>query len=196
MKEDSVTESTPAAEPFLSRWSRLKQASEDTQALEIPIETPIETPIEEAAEAAPPALTDADMPPLESLDENSDYEGFLSPEVSEALRQQALSKLFRSACFNVCDGLDDYAEDFTQFEKLGDVMTADLRHRLQQEARRIAEKAKSEAAETENPQTADSGLEPAPTPQQAQEGEVLAEIPANPAEENDLLESNKSEGVS
>jgi hypothetical protein len=196
MKEDSVTESTSLEEPFLSRWSRLKQASEDTQALEIPIDTPKETPIEEAAEAAPSALTDADMPPLESLDENSDYEGFLSPEVSEALRQQALSKLFRSACFNVCDGLDDYAEDFTQFEKLGDVMTADLRHRLQQEAKRIAETAKSETAKTESPQTADSDLEPAPTSQQAQEGEVLAQIPANPAEENDLLETDKNEGVS
>ncbi|MES9897176.1 MAG: DUF3306 domain-containing protein, partial [Candidatus Thiodiazotropha endolucinida] len=57
-----------------------------------------------------------------------------SPRVSDQLRQVALRKLFHSAAFNVCDGLDDYAEDFTSFEKLGDVMTADLRHRLEQEA--------------------------------------------------------------
>jgi hypothetical protein len=136
MREDRRPDEALDDEAFLSRWSRLKQESATAPA-------EVEPPLETQAEAVP-ELTDADMPPLESLDENSDYQGFLSPKVSEALKQQALHKLFRSACFNVCDGLDDYAEDFTHFDKLGDVITADLRHRMEQEAKRAGEKAKEE----------------------------------------------------
>lgn len=117
---------------FYSRWSERKQASR---------QAPVEQE-REVVEEQPPG--DEDMPPLESLDENADYSGFLSPRVSDGLRQLALRKLFQSAAFNVCDGLDDYAEDFTSFEKLGDVMTADLRHRLEQEAKR--EQARREEA--------------------------------------------------
>lgn len=135
MKEyEALDPGNAGEEPFLSRWSRRKHAAH-TSAMEAEVQ---QAPAEESPS---PSLTDADMPPLESLDENSDYSGFLSPEVTEELRQMALQKLFRSACFNVCDGLDDYAEDYTTFEKLGDVMTADLRFRLQQEASRAAEQA-------------------------------------------------------
>jgi hypothetical protein len=77
------------------------------------------------------------MPPLESLDADSDYSGFLSRGVSEALRRKALSKLFRGAHFNVTDGLDDYAEDFTKFAPLGDIVTADMRYRMEQAAKRL-----------------------------------------------------------
>ena len=86
------------------------------------------------------ALTDADMPDIEALDEESSYADFLSSGVSEALRRKALRKLFHAATFNTCDGLDDYAEDYTTFEKLGDVLTADMRHRMEmEEARKQAE---------------------------------------------------------
>ena len=80
--------------------------------------------------------TDEDMPPLDSLDENSDYSGFLSPGVSEALRRRALRKLFSSAVFNIPDGLDDYDDDFTTFEALGDIVTSDMRHQAEAEAER------------------------------------------------------------
>jgi hypothetical protein len=150
MRSDRPTATEESGEEaFLSRWSRLKQA--ETQS------------VEPADQDAPPVedkqltqLTDADMPPIESLTEASDYSGFLSPEVTEQLRQQALQKLFRSACFNVCDGLDDYAEDFTSFEKLGDVITADLKFRMQQEAEKLAETAEEGGAE--NSQSADRSI--------------------------------------
>jgi hypothetical protein len=135
-------------EAFLSRWSRLKQA--ESQAIE-PVDQ--NEPVEDKTL---PKLTDADMPPLESLTEESDYSGFLSPEVTEQLRQQALQKLFRSACFNICDGLDDYAEDFTSFEKLGDVITADLKFRMQQEAEKLAESVEKGGAE--NSRVADESV--------------------------------------
>ena len=146
-------------EGFLNRWSRLKQDAVQPPVIEEELELPAES-------EAPPPLTDADMPPLESLDENSDYSGFLSPEVTENLRQQALQKLFRSACFNVCDGLDDYAEDFTSFEKLGDMMTADLKFRLEQEAKRMAEKEKA-APDREEVDTSTADQQFAQTPENA-----------------------------
>lgn len=123
-------------EDFLIRWSRRKREAQQVQ-------QPAE---EDAAATASQAIsnteqvdrlpTDADMPPLESLTEDSDYSGFLSPKVSEALRKQALGKLFHSAGINVRDGLDDYDEDFTEFEKLGNIVTADLKHRMDQEMRK------------------------------------------------------------
>ncbi len=139
MSDERSPETPPVDEPFISRWSRRKLSEEEES---LPTE-------EQLAEAVPetPSPTDADMPPLESLNEQSDYSGFLSPKVSEALRQQALQKLFSSAGFNLCDGLDDYAEDFTRFEKLGDLITSDLRFRLQQEAKRAAERAEALADE-------------------------------------------------
>jgi len=96
-----------------------------------------------ATEPAPTELTDAHMPPLERLDADSDFSGFLSPGVSEGLRRQALRKLFRSAIFNARDGLDDYDDDFRHFPPLGDHITSDMKHRMEMEA----ERAKAEAAE-------------------------------------------------
>ena len=90
----------------------------------------------EAAVVEEQVLTDEDMPPLDSLDENSDYSGFLSPGVSEALRRRALRKLFSSAVFNIPDGLDDYDDDFTSFAALGDIVTSDMKHQAEMEAER------------------------------------------------------------
>ena len=94
------------------------------------------------------ALTDEDMPPLDTLDEDSDYSGFLSPGVSETLRRRALRKLFSSAVFNIPDGLDDYDDDFTSFAALGDIVTSDMKHQAEVEAERARQ--------------AQSGTEPAP----------------------------------
>lgn len=120
-------------ESRLSRWSRRKHAS---AAVESEPDSPAATASMEAEteEPGPRPLTDEEMPPLESLTEESDYTGFLSPKVSEELRKLALRKLFHGSRFNICDGLDDYDEDFTKFAKLGDVITAEMRHRAELEA--------------------------------------------------------------
>ena len=57
--------------------------------------------------------------------------------------------MFHGAGFNIRDGLDDYDEDFTYFEPLGDIVTADMRHReemLARKAREAAEAADKESA--------------------------------------------------
>lgn len=115
----------------LQRWSERKMRARD----EAP--EPQELRQEALAEApADPPPTDADMPSLDTLTAESDYSAFLSPGVSDGLRRLALRQLFAAAKFNVCDGLDDYDEDFTQFAKLGDTLTSDLRHRLEMERQR------------------------------------------------------------
>lgn len=108
---------------FLHRWSQKKQ---EAKISELEPTQPTEPEVE-----APPALTDEDMPPVESLTETSDFSGFLSPEVSEELRRVALRKLFNTALFSQRDGLDDYDDDFTSFAKLGDIVTADMRHQME-----------------------------------------------------------------
>ena len=135
------------AEGPLRRWARRRRevAREERtlaearrgDATDEGVDTP--EPVDEASEPGvveEKVLTDDDMPPLEGLDENSDYSGFLSPGVSEGLRRRALRKLFTSAVFNVPDGLDDYDDDFTSFAALGDIVTADMRHQAEVEAER------------------------------------------------------------
>ena len=144
----------PRDEDFLERWSRRKaQAREQSLPPESDTEANAQPLVPEAAPEAPP-LTDADMPPIDSLTAESDISGFLSPGVSEKLRRMALRKVFSLPLYNVRDGLDDYDDDFTVFEPLGDTVTADMRHRREREAemqreREALERQQVEAEETE-----------------------------------------------
>jgi hypothetical protein len=131
----------------LSRWTRRKLAVQEEQRQLM--QAAEEERLRKEQEASLP--TDADMPPVESLTEDSDYSGFMSPKVSESLRRIALRKLFHSAAFNVCDGMDDYDEDFTSFEKLGNIITADMKHQMEMEARKKMELAQSEDAQGDQP---------------------------------------------
>ena len=74
-------------------------------------------------------LTDADMPPVESLAEGADVGAFFSPGVSDALRKRALRAVFRQGRFNIRDGLDDYDEDYSSFPPLARI-TAEMRKLL------------------------------------------------------------------
>jgi hypothetical protein len=156
-------------EDFLQRWSRRKHETQQ-QADTLPTQD-----LPDATSEPAPLLTDADMPPIESLTEDSDYSGFLSPNVSEALRRQALRKLFSSASFNIRDGLDDYDDNFTQFEKLGDIITADMKHQLEKEAQRLKEFAEDET------ETSDD--------------EVQAQVTATANEESDTVSKEVQDEV-
>lgn len=103
---------------FLQRWSQRKRAAEAApQAGPEPPAAPV--PLADAgappapaseAQAQPPAL---ELPALEDLNLDSDFSGFLKEEVSEALRRQALKKLFSDPHFNRMDGLDIYIDDYS-----------------------------------------------------------------------------------
>jgi hypothetical protein len=128
-------------ESFVRRWSRRKAAGRPDD----PDPKPDPETTEQALSSAttttvsPRELTDADMPPIDELDEHADVSGFFSPGVSEELRRLALRKVFHLPSFNLRDGLDDYDDDFTRFAALGDTLTADIRHRIAVEAQRRGE---------------------------------------------------------
>ena len=135
---------------FLRRWAQRKaDAQRPAEAAGPDID-----PVSEASPAgsspppadASPTAADASvpLPPIESLGPDSDYRPFLAQGVDKALRTQALRKLFHQPEYNVIDPLNDYIDDFTDFAPLGDVMTADLRHRLEQEAEAVAQRLQGE----------------------------------------------------
>ncbi|MEZ5585204.1 MAG: DUF3306 domain-containing protein [Candidatus Competibacteraceae bacterium] len=172
-REALALQETVGDESFFRRWSTRKQQAAAQPSIK-------ESEAVDTAQPAPssPELTDADMPPLESLDEKSDYSAFFSPKVSAELKRLALRKLFHSAKFNVTDGLDDYADDFTQFAALGDVITQDMRHMMEVIAKRDA----SQVALTLEPEVAKfsttDNTEPLPT------GEAIT---VNDTEQKDSL---------
>ncbi len=100
--------------PFLSRWSRRKldQAS-----------APEPAPPAKVADSPPPEL-----PPVDQLNFDSDYRGFFHPKVDEALRRQALKKLFRAEAFQTPDMMDDFNEDYTLLETLAPEAADKLAH--------------------------------------------------------------------
>jgi len=126
-------------ESFLPRWSSRKLgernvgvntgAESESSALERAQEDEAE------AVAAQPLqeLTDADMPPVDTLDEHSDYTAFMSPRVSDRLRAQALRRLFHLPAYNITDGLNDYDEDYTRFTGLGNIVTHEMKRMLKRE---------------------------------------------------------------
>jgi hypothetical protein len=170
-------------EGFLSRWSRLKRESREGAA-PVAAEPAAEPAPAPASDAEPPAEPpgDEDMPPLESLGPDSDYSAFMSPRVSGGLRQKALRQLFRSKKFNITDGLDVYAEDYTKFTPLGDVMTADLKFRLERKLKEAL--AKAEQAEEGEASAALEG-QAEPSDEQAQESGQTGERSAGLPEDDD-----------
>lgn len=177
---DDVTESQ--AQKPVSRWTRRKLAVQEEQRQLM--QAAEEERLRKEQEASLP--TDADMPPVESLTEDSDYSGFMSPKVSESLRRIALRKLFHGSAFNVCDGMDDYDEDFTTFEKLGDIITADMKHQAEMEARKKMELAQSEdgqddatAGQIDNEATEDEQLLADQTTDQAGLEDELNDVALN-----------------
>lgn len=129
--------------PFLQRWSQRKA---QTQTLDAEPETPelpaqdVDRVPESESLSVERVLTDDDMPPLSSLDESADFGGFLSPGVSDSLKKAALKKLFSLPSCGALDGLNDYDDDYTCFEPLGDIVTAEMQHRAIVDAEREARK--------------------------------------------------------
>lgn len=140
-------------EGFVARWSRRKRAAQVAPA---------------AVTVAPPAtpdpaqvLTDADMPPIESLTLDSDFTPFLSPGVSESLRRLALRKLFAAPAFNTRCPLDSEYYDCANMTPLGSIITHEMREAIEREAQERLRATLSEAANGEaSAATAGADTEP------------------------------------
>ena len=142
------------ADGFLGRWSRRKAQARRGEIPPEPGDRPApeeiasdeqrdDTVAVAGTEARPlqdgndEAETPRELPSLDSLDENSDYSMFMASDVDPDARRDALRKLFRSPKFNVRDGLDDYDDDFSSPEPLGDIVTAEMRRRMKRELERL-----------------------------------------------------------
>jgi hypothetical protein len=69
----------------------------------------------------------------------------MSSGVSDDLRNLALRKLFKAPVFNIRDGLDEYDEDYTYFEKLGDIVTCDMKHQIEMQEKKLREALEADA---------------------------------------------------
>lgn len=105
---------TETPEEFLSRWSRRKQQAREQPPEPVP--------------AAPPAQEAPVLPPVEGLNMDSDFRGFLHPKVDESLRRAALNKLFHEPHFNVMDGLDTYIDDYSVSDPIPEAMLKQMRN--------------------------------------------------------------------
>jgi hypothetical protein len=181
---DSDKKTTEAPEEFLSRWSRRKQQVREQQAAPPVAVTP-------ATQEKPPEL-----PPVEGLNMDSDFRGFLHPKVDESLRRAALKKLFHEPHFNVMDGLDTYIDDYSVSDPIPEAMLKTMRQAqdiIVAGKERREEAAKQEAAKLEEderqrlaaadgePSGADSSAAalPAAEAEPAAPAEALAAKPEN-----------------
>ena len=102
---------------FLDRWSRLKavarqEAEDEGQGNDS----------EDAGRVgdAVPAEPVPSLPDIESLRRESDFTAFMRAGVPEALRKQALRKLWQlDPAFSKLDGLLEYGEDYSAASKRG-----------------------------------------------------------------------------
>jgi len=141
-----------AKERFLSRWLRRKRQSSTETASKSPAN----------AQQLQPA---PELPPLDQINYESDFKAFMDKRVDDGLRRLALKKLFGDPRFNVSDGLDDYAEDYSALEDLPPEMVG-----LQRHAQRILRGREPDGrgetvtskAEESSPERAAQPAEPAP----------------------------------
>ncbi len=117
----TMPDDTKTPEGFsLKRWSRRKleaareSAVADSNAPLAPIAAQDANVPLATVPPLPVAANDVPLPPVESLTIDSDFTAFLQPKVDEALKRQALKKLFADPRFNVMDGLDVYIDDYTK----------------------------------------------------------------------------------
>jgi hypothetical protein len=97
---------------FLERWSRRKRGESVPGAPET--ETAEAPPRSEVGPDSGDPEVIAKLPDLDSLTDETDFSAFLQDGVPEALRRQALRRLWRlNPVFANLDGLNDYDEDFS-----------------------------------------------------------------------------------
>ena len=121
------------ADGFLGRWSQRKRAAQEGKALDDvppapqvapPTPTPDPASAPAPAPAPEPAPEPAPVPPPLTLDDvhsltaESSYAPFVARDVSPAVRNAAMKKLFTDPHYNVMDRLDIYIDDYSKPDPL------------------------------------------------------------------------------
>lgn len=139
-----------------------------------------------------PLLSDEDMPELSTLSSQSDVSMFFNKGVSATLRKAALKTIFGLPQYNIRDGLNDYDEDYTVFEPLGDTVTCDMKFHQARKEREEREALEREAAEQESAEDAEvqeqieaSSEDEALTEEQSQDGAENDDSASDDLDESD-----------
>jgi len=165
------TQDQEEKEPFVSRWSRLKQEAR-------------ERPLQEAPKPAD-AKPLPELPPVDKLGFESDFRGFMDTRVDESVRRIALKKLFGDPRFNIADGLDDYAEDYAALQDLPAAIVDQLQH-----ARRTLRGLEPDDSEAPETQAAEQNIEQPAEP--VQEPQPLADGGPPEDESRDSADGNRN----
>jgi len=190
---------------FIDRWSARKKQRAQTlesepviagSAVQLDSETQTEQPLTTEThtdtalsepEDTEPLLTDDDMPAIPTLTAKSDLSAFFNQGVSAGLRRAALRHVFQLPVYNERDGLNDYDDDFTRFEPLGDTITSDMKWHKERKEREAEEAAaKLRAQEELEQEQASQALEESDTERlddQTEQGDEHTELKAD--ENND-----------
>jgi hypothetical protein len=130
----------------LKRWSRRKLEAARAATVAAPAvqepsavdAMPATTPTAAIPPGAAPEATAVALPPVDALTFDSDFTAFLQPRIDQALRQQALKRLFRDPRFNVMDGLDVYIDDYSLPDPVPPELVKEMLH-----ARRVLDPPKT-----------------------------------------------------
>jgi len=150
-------------EAFLDRWSRRK--------LERAEEQPAPPPSLDKTQKDEPVVA---LPPVESLNPESDFVPFMNPKVNGETRRAALKRLFTDAHFNVPDPFEAYSEDYTVSETIPLEMLRSLNHAqklLFDDPEKKVEAVAAAAAPSEGAQTDSShtSIPPAESPEDSKD---------------------------
>lgn len=104
---------------FLQRWARRKLEAEHTAT---------ESNSADMAGDKLEPRAPAELPPVESLTLDSDFSGFMQPEVDTKTRAAALKKLFMTDHYRTMDMLDVYVDDYSAPELLPTELLTQLQH--------------------------------------------------------------------
>ena len=156
--------------------------------VEVETDITLAPPLDEDEE---PLLTDEQMPDIATLDSKSDVSQFFNRGVSAELRKAALKHIFSLPIHNIRDGLNDYDEDYTHWEPLGDVVTSDMKfHERRKEKERLEkerlekERLAAEEAERELEEETSHDEQPSSDEQETlSEDELVAEDEAPTADD-------------
>jgi hypothetical protein len=120
MDKKKQQRSSDINESFLARWSRVKFKARELE------ETDANNPSAESSrlDVVAPDLSSFKQP------DNSVSSKIFDPEIDEELRREMLSNIFHAPEYNQRDRLDDYDDNYTYFENLGDILTHEVKHAM------------------------------------------------------------------
>mgnify|MGYP000070729741 CR=1 FL=1 len=162
-------------ESFLRRWSRRKaERRQAVAAVPSPkgeAGDPKRRPAASDKALAREAEKEIELPPIDSLTKDSDFTVFLREGVPEALKQQALRKLWASdPAFGAPDVLDIHAQDYSQLGRTPEVVKT--AYRIGKGFAEEAAKPEEEASPDGPERAAAAGRQPTAAAQAAGEADV------------------------